>query len=55
MKYRVPVVQTYWQHIEVEADNEEDAMDKAFELFNIAKANKGEGKVYEPTIIKEKK
>lgn len=54
MKYRVPVVMSYWQYIEVEADNEEEAMDKAFEMFDVTKAIKGEGDVYEPTIIKEK-
>lgn len=54
MKYRVPVVMSYWQYIEVEAKNKDEAMDKAFELFDIAKANKGEGEVHQPTIIKDK-
>ena len=54
MKYRVPVVMSYWQHIEVEAKDEEEAMDIAIDLFDISKAIKGEGQVNRPQIIKEK-
>lgn len=53
MKYRVQVVQSYWQNIVVEADNEDEAEDKAFEAFNVAKANKGEGQTYRPQLIKD--
>jgi hypothetical protein len=54
MKYRVPVVMSYWQHIEVEAKDEEEAMNIAFDLFDISKATKGEGEVHKPQSIKEK-
>ena len=54
MKYRVTVARSYWQYIEVEADNEDDARDLAFEAFDVTKANKGEGTTTQPKLIKDK-
>ena len=33
-KYNVSIKATYWTEFEVDADNEEEAGDKALELFN---------------------
>ena len=46
MKYKVQVVMSYWQTVEVEADSSADAANKAFDEFDITKARMGEGEVY---------
>ena len=51
MKYEVQVVMSYWQTINVEADDAEDAKYKAFEAFDITKADIGEGEAYDITSI----
>ena len=52
MKYRVQVVMSYWQTVEVEADSRADAENKAFDEFDITKARIGEGEVYDTELIK---
>ena len=52
MKYRVQVVMSYWQTVEVEADSRADAANKAFDEFDITKARIGEGEVYDTELIK---
>ena len=52
MKYRVQVVMSYWQTVEVEADSSADAANKAFDEFDITKARIGEGEVYDTELIK---
>lgn len=51
MKYKVEVVMSYWQTVEVEADSSADASNKAFEQFDITKARVGEGETYDITSI----
>ena len=51
MKYRVQVVMSYWQTVEVEADSRADAENKAFDEFDITKARIGEGEVYDTELI----
>jgi hypothetical protein len=51
MKYRVQVVMSYWQTVEVEADSLADAENKAFDEFDITKARIGEGEVYDTELI----
>jgi hypothetical protein len=55
MKYRVEVVMSYWQTVEVEADSSADASNKAFEQFDITKARVGEGETYDVELIKNAK
>jgi hypothetical protein len=45
MKYRVAVVFSYIDTIEVEADNREDAMDIAWDLFDEKRMVKADGEV----------
>jgi hypothetical protein len=45
MKYRVTVVFSYVDVIEVEAANKEDAKDIAWELFDKERAVQGEGEI----------
>jgi hypothetical protein len=45
MKYRVAVVFSYIDTIEVEADNKEDAKDIAWELFDESRMVRGEGEI----------
>ena len=52
MKYRVQVVMSYWQTVEVEADSSADAGNKAFDEIDITKARIGEGEVYDTELIK---
>ena len=52
MKYRVQIVMSYWQTVEVEADSRADAGNKAFDEFDITKARIGEGEVYDTELIK---
>jgi hypothetical protein len=51
MKYRVQVVMSYWQTVEVEADNSTDAANKAFDEFDIKKAHVGEGETHAIELI----
>jgi hypothetical protein len=55
MKYRVQVVMSYWQTVEVEADSSADAASKAFDEFDITKARVGEGETYDVELIDEVK
>jgi len=50
-KYKVEVVMSYWQTIEVDAVNEVEASATALDLFDIAQAREGEGNVYDVEII----
>ena len=52
MKYRVQVIMSYWQTVEVEADSSYDAGNKALDAFDITKARIGEGEVYDTELIK---
>lgn len=45
-KYKVEVVMSYWQTIEVEAVSEDFAEVLALDSFDIHKARQGEGEVY---------
>ena len=51
MKYRVQVVMSYWQTVEVEADSNADAANKAFDEFDITKARVGEGETYDVELV----
>jgi hypothetical protein len=51
MKYRVQVVMSYWQTIEVEAVSKDFAEVIALELFDITKARMGDGEVYDTELI----
>ena len=55
MKYRVQVVMSYWQTVEVEADNSTDAANKAFDEFDITKAHVGEGETHAIELIERVK
>lgn len=44
--YKVQVVMSYWQTIEVQANDKDEAEATAFDLFDIDKARQGEGEVY---------
>jgi len=55
MKYRVQVVKSYWQTVEVEADSADDAAYKAFDEFDIKKANVGEGETHAVELIDKAK
>lgn len=52
-KYQVRVVMSYWQTIEVEAENEEQAGEIAFYQFDHTKAVQGEGEVYRVVEVQE--
>ena len=52
MKYRVQIVMSYWQTVEVEADSRADAENRALYEFDITKARIGEGEVYDTELIK---
>lgn len=51
MKYRVQVVMSYWQTVEIEADSRADAENRALYEFDITKARIGEGEVYDTELI----
>ena len=55
MKYRVQVVMSYWQTVEIEADSSADAASKAFDEFDITKARVGEGETYDVELIDKAK
>ncbi len=47
-KYEVAVVMSYWQHIEVEAENEDEAKEKALDMWDESKPmHRGEGEALE--------
>lgn len=50
-KYRVEVVVSYWQTIEVDAQSREEAQATALDAFDIDKARQGEGEVYDTQRI----
>lgn len=50
-KYKVEVVMSYWQTIEVEAQSREEAQVKAFDLFDIDQARQGEAEIYDTELI----
>jgi len=51
MKYRVQIVMSYWQTVEIEADSRADAENRALYEFDITKARIGEGEVYDTELI----
>lgn len=51
-KYKVEVVVSYWQTIEVQAHSKEEAQATALDLFDIDQARQGEGECYDTEIIK---
>ena len=51
MKYRVLTVMSYWQSVEIEADNPDDAANKAYEGFDVTKASRGDGETYKIELI----
>lgn len=46
-KYRVEVVMSYWQTIEVEAQSEAEAKATALDSFDVDLARQGEGECYD--------
>lgn len=50
-KYKVQVVMSYWQTIEVDAVDEVEASATALDLFDVTQAREGEGDVYDVEII----
>ena len=55
MKYKIEVVMSYWQTVEVEADSSADAANKAFDEFDITKARVGEGETHAVELIDKAK
>jgi hypothetical protein len=53
MKYKVEVVMSYWQTIEVEAVSKDFAEVLALDAFDITKARRGEGEVYDTQLVFE--
>jgi hypothetical protein len=51
MKYKVEVVMSYWQTIEVEAESRDDARSIALDAFDISKAVIGDGETYDTELI----
>ena len=51
MKYRVQIVMSYWQTVEIEADSRADAENRALYEFDITKARVGEGETYDVELI----
>jgi hypothetical protein len=45
-KYKVQVVRSYWNTIEIEADNLKEAGDTAFDMFDIRHATEGDAEVH---------
>jgi hypothetical protein len=50
-KYRVEVVVSYWQTIEVDAESKEEAQATALDAFDITKAREGEAEAYDTQLI----
>ena len=46
MKYRVSVVMSYWQTIDVEAESCDDARSIALDAFDVSKAVIGDGETH---------
>ena len=53
MKYKMEIVMSYWQTVEIEADSRADAENRALYEFDITKARMGEGEVYDTKIVYE--
>jgi hypothetical protein len=54
MKYKVQVVMSYWQTIEVDATSKEEAGAMAFDLFDSTRAfQQGDGEIYDIELIGE--
>ena len=53
MKYKVEVVMSYWQTVEIEADSRADAENRALDEFDITKARRGDGEVYDTKLVYE--
>jgi hypothetical protein len=53
MKYKVSVVMSYWQTIEVEAASRDDARSIALDAFDISKAVIGDGETYDVEEMEE--
>jgi hypothetical protein len=53
MKYKVEVVMSYWQTIEVEAVSKDFAEVLALDAFDITKARMGDGEVYDTQLVFE--
>jgi hypothetical protein len=53
MKYRVTVVFSYFDTIDVEADNKEDAMDIAWDSFDEKRMVKADGEIQSVLEIQE--
>ncbi len=51
MKYRVQIVMSYWQTVEIEANSRADAETQALYEFDITKARMGDGEVYDTELI----
>ena len=51
--YKVQVVRSYWNTIEIEANNLKEAGDMAFNMFDIAQATEGEGEVHTIELIED--
>ena len=50
-KFKVQVVMSYWQTIEVDAVDEVEAAATALDLFDVTQAREGEGEVYDVETI----
>lgn len=51
-KFKVQVVMTYWQTIEVDAESKAEAEATALDAFDIKQSRMGEGEVYDIEEIK---
>lgn len=49
--FKVQVVMSYWQTVEVDAVDEVEAAATALDLFDITQAREGEGEVYDVETI----
>lgn len=50
-KFKVQVVMSYWQTIEVDAVDKVEAAATALDLFDVTQAREGEGEVYDVETI----
>ena len=53
-KFKVQVVMSYWQTIEVNAVDEVEAAATALDLFDVTQAREGEGEAYDVETIEGK-
>ena len=51
MKYRVTVVASYWQTLEIEAVSKAEAEATALDQFDIHQAGMGEAEAHDTTLI----